>query len=58
MRLTREVTQAIWAHLRDLFARNLRQQESQAKEWRRRMASSSSVLLRSANSSDQRSESR
>lgn len=57
MRLTREVTQAIWAHLRDLFARNLRQQESQAKEWRRRMASSS-VFLRSANSSDQQSESR
>ncbi|KAL3070484.1 hypothetical protein niasHT_032274 [Heterodera trifolii] len=34
----RDVKQALYCHMRDLFARNMRQQEQQAAEWRRRMA--------------------
>ncbi|CAK5039578.1 unnamed protein product [Meloidogyne enterolobii] len=33
----RDVKQAIYCHMRDLFARNMRQQEQQATAWRRRM---------------------
>ncbi|KAI3412029.1 Protein tyrosine phosphatase domain-containing protein 1 [Globodera pallida] len=33
----RDVKQAVYCHMRDLFARNMRQQEQQAAEWRRRM---------------------
>ncbi|CAK5048693.1 unnamed protein product [Meloidogyne enterolobii] len=33
----RDVKQAIYCHMRDLFARNMRQQEQQATAWRQRM---------------------